>query len=99
MTTEELLTQVRQLDVRLWADGGRLRYSAAKCVLTEALKAALAERKADVLTFLQSATTVADGSRLSSIDHVSRDQPLPLSYAQQRLWFLDRLMPGSSFYN
>ncbi|MET8170411.1 amino acid adenylation domain-containing protein [Streptomyces sp. NPDC005329] len=30
---------------------------------------------------------------------MSRDQPLELSFAQQRLWFLDRLMPGSAFYN
>ncbi|MBV7698620.1 non-ribosomal peptide synthetase [Streptomyces sp. TRM70350] len=28
-----------------------------------------------------------------------RDQPLELSFAQQRLWFLDRLMPDSAFYN
>ncbi|NOK32233.1 amino acid adenylation domain-containing protein [Corallococcus exercitus] len=30
---------------------------------------------------------------------VARTGPLPLSFAQQRLWFLDRLQPGSVHYN
>ena len=30
---------------------------------------------------------------------VSRDGHLPLSFAQQRLWFLDRLAPNNPFYN
>jgi amino acid adenylation domain-containing protein len=33
------------------------------------------------------------------IERVSRDGDMPLSYAQQRLWFLDQLNPGNTSYN
>jgi len=33
------------------------------------------------------------------IANVPRDRPLPMSFAQQRLWFLDQLTPGSAAYN
>ena len=33
------------------------------------------------------------------IKRVSRDGEMPLSYAQQRLWFLDQLHPGNTSYN
>ena len=28
---------------------------------------------------------------------VSREQPLALSFAQQRLWFLERIEPGTAY--
>ncbi|MEH0547421.1 amino acid adenylation domain-containing protein [Streptomyces sp. B21-105] len=43
--------------------------------------------------------TAKAGAASTGITPVSRDRPLELSFAQQRLWFLDRLMPGSAFYN
>ncbi|MFC9930075.1 non-ribosomal peptide synthase/polyketide synthase [Streptomyces sp. NPDC127190] len=40
----------------------------------------------------------APGAR-TGIPRADRDRPLPLSFAQQRLWFLDRLRPGDPRYN
>ncbi|HEU0076774.1 MAG TPA: amino acid adenylation domain-containing protein, partial [Longimicrobiaceae bacterium] len=33
------------------------------------------------------------------LERASREGPLPLSFAQQRLWLVDRLEPGSAAYN
>ncbi len=37
--------------------------------------------------------------RTDGIPRRSESEPAPLSFAQQRLWFLDQLVPGNSFYN
>jgi non-ribosomal peptide synthetase component F/thioesterase domain-containing protein len=37
--------------------------------------------------------------KIPVLERVGREEALPLSYAQQRLWFLDQLTPGSAAYN
>ncbi|WP_026410982.1 non-ribosomal peptide synthase/polyketide synthase [Actinomadura oligospora] len=41
----------------------------------------------------------APGATVPAITAVPRDRPLPLSFAQQRVWFLDQLAPGSAEHN
>ncbi|MCG6577323.1 amino acid adenylation domain-containing protein, partial [Pseudomonas sp. AF32] len=52
-----------------------------------------------VLMGLSAWVTQATASTLPSIGAVSRNEPLPLSFAQQRLWFLAQMEGGSAAYH
>ncbi|MHC0066354.1 amino acid adenylation domain-containing protein [Nostoc sp. UIC 10890] len=48
---------------------------------------------------IEKATRIGSESQIANIERISRLHELPLSFAQQRLWFLAQLDPNSSFYN
>ncbi|NMG20301.1 non-ribosomal peptide synthetase, partial [Brasilonema bromeliae] len=48
---------------------------------------------------IEKATKAGLGLETADIERISRSQKLPLSFAQQRLWFLTQLEPNSPFYN
>jgi acyl carrier protein len=54
---------------------------------------------AELAEVIEMAKRAVEGIEVLPIKPVPRDIELPLSFAQQRLWFMDQLEPGSSFYN
>src|SRR5215472_7399157 len=65
--------------------------------MSEALLAEMREAKTEIMTLMWHA---AQAGRFSPIVPVSRaNGRLPLSYAQQRLWFLSQISRGSAAYN
>src|SRR5215212_1870681 len=60
--------------------------------------AELSPEKRELLTRLLQKKGV-DFSHLPIMPRKSEAGRMPPSFAQQRLWFLDQLEPGSSFYN
>ncbi|HSP77463.1 MAG TPA: condensation domain-containing protein, partial [Myxococcaceae bacterium] len=55
-------------------------------------------RLAEAIQRAQDAAATGERGKGLSIPRAPRDEPLVLSHAQQRLWFLDKLHPGSTEY-
>ncbi|MDZ7969598.1 MAG: amino acid adenylation domain-containing protein [Nostoc sp. DedSLP03] len=97
-TLNELLSELRQRDVKLWLEGERLRYRAAKDSLTPELLTELKTQKAEIINFLRQINTTAS-SQIPPIVPCERNGNLPLSFGQQRIWFLHQFEPDSSSNN
>ncbi len=98
MKTVEFLSYLRSLDIQVFIEDERLRCNAPEGTLTPELRAEIQERKSEIISFLSAANRTASQA-YTSLFPISRDGTLPLSFAQQRLWFLDRLVPNNAFYN
>ena len=85
-TVKEFIAQLRSMSVQVQTQDGKLRLDAPTGVLTVGLQSELRARKAEILAYLE-AETLMD------------DEVAPLTFAQQRLWLIERFTPGTIAYN
>lgn len=92
---EALFADLERLDVRLWLEGGGLRFSAPKGALTPALRERLASQKTAIIDYLGA------GQRQDGADpgESGNGRIHPPSFAQRHFGNLQRLNPSDCFYN
>src|SRR3984885_9053986 len=94
MTAHELFARLRMLGVRISLEGTRVRVSAPPGVLSENLWHQLETHRAEIHDLL---SRIRKGQGL--ITRAERGERIPLSYAQQRLWFLAQMEGVSEAYH
>ncbi len=92
-STIDLISQLRQLNIQLWLEEGRLRYRAPKDILTPELLAEIKEHKHEIIDLIQISFSQSIHKRT---DNHARS---PTSFVQQRFWFLDQLETNNASNN
>ncbi|MGK7919366.1 MAG: condensation domain-containing protein, partial [Trichodesmium sp.] len=98
-TLEKFLSELANRDVKLWLEDGRLRCKAPEGVLTSDIRTQLTEYKQEIINFLERSNQEKNIKQhpIKPIERNGNYQPL--SFAQQRLWWQEKLGILSHAYN
>jgi len=96
--TVALLARLNDLGVKIWNDGGKLRLEAPRGVIDSTLHQELSDKKSEIIELLSDSAILMHRGHIP-LKSVSRPERLPLSFAQERLWFLHQLEPDSTAYS
>ncbi len=89
MELQSIFSELKRQKIKVWVDGEKLKYRTAEGSLPPDLRDQIKTYKNDIIDFLMGSQKNASAGR--EIAPVSRSETLPVSFAEEGLWFVSAL--------
>ncbi|MBN2442196.1 MAG: amino acid adenylation domain-containing protein [Spirochaetales bacterium] len=94
----DFISSLNNRDIKLWVEEDKLKFIAPKGIMTPEIKQEILNKKEAIIAFLKE-----HSSKINllppEVHPVSRDKEIPLSFNQQRVWFISQMDPNNAAYN
>jgi amino acid adenylation domain-containing protein len=96
-----LLQRLRESEIQLWVENGQLKYKAVPGKFNAELKQLVSSHKQAIIEWLVDVAETKNANKRLLIPKAANSESLgyPLSFSQQRLWFMHQYQPEIASYH